>query len=227
MYATLQTLGGLFWTATYLLAIRQGHRDRTYGIPLVALWANISWEFVYTFVRPPAHDDPGLNKLNFASNLLWFTFDVVIVVQALTYGRREFPRLRASVFYGMFALGLATACATVMLVSDEFDDPFGARAAFGQNLLMSGAFLMMLHARGSLRGQSASIALCKMMGTGMASLAFALHPPKPSYEDSVLLPFLFVTILVYDVIYLIAVLRARRQATGKPGRDEETHERAA
>ena len=33
---------GLFWTLTYVLVIRQGFRDRTYGMPLVALCANIS-----------------------------------------------------------------------------------------------------------------------------------------------------------------------------------------
>ena len=47
---------GMLWTLAYLLIIRQGFLDRTYGMPLAALCVNLSWELVFAFVYP--HDLP-------------------------------------------------------------------------------------------------------------------------------------------------------------------------
>jgi hypothetical protein len=65
----------------------------------------------------------------------------------------------------------------------------------------------MLRARGSLRGQSVLIALSKMLGTGLASVAFYLYSPLS--EGSVLLPFLYVAILAFDLMYVFAMVRAQ------------------
>ena len=46
MVTALALASGLFWTLTYVLVIRQGLADRTYGMPLVAL------------TRPPG-EEPG------------------------------------------------------------------------------------------------------------------------------------------------------------------------
>ena len=92
---------GLFWTLTYVLVIRQGFRDRTYGMPLVALCANISWEFIFSVVRP----QPGGAQIVY---VVWFCFDVVIAYTALRYGPREFPGLPRSVFYLGFAATLVS-----------------------------------------------------------------------------------------------------------------------
>jgi hypothetical protein len=72
---------------------------------------------------------------------------------------------------------------------------------------MSALFVAMLYARRSLRGQSVFIALSKMLGTGLASLAFYLYSPLS--EGSVLLPFLYVDILTFDLVYVIAMIRVK------------------
>jgi hypothetical protein len=46
-----------------------------------------------------------------------------------------------------------------------------------------------------------------MLGTGLASLAFYLYSPLS--EGSVLLSFLYVAILTFDLIYVVAVIRAK------------------
>jgi len=107
----------------------------------------------------------------------------------------------------MFGLALVTSFCVVLSVTYEFDDWDGAYSAFGQNLLMSVLFLAMLRARGSPRGQSVFIALSKMLGTGLASVAFYLYSPLS--EGSVLLPFLYVTIFAFDLTYVVAVVRAQ------------------
>jgi hypothetical protein len=195
---------GVLWTLAYLLMIRRGFLDRTYGMPLVALCANLSWEFIFSFVYP--HDLPHR-----AVNVVWFSFDLVILLQLLLYGPREFAYLPKRVFYAAFALALATSFGVVLAVTLEFDDFDGAYSAFGQNLMMSILFISMLYARRSLRGQSVGIALLKMGGTALASFAFYFY--NPGYNGSVLLPFLYVAILVFDGIYAGAVI-VRRQRKG-------------
>ena len=182
---------GVLWTLAYLLIIRQGFLDRTYGMPLVALCANISWEFIFAFVYP--HDLPQR-----AVNAVWFSLDVVILFQLLLYGPREFAGLSRRLFYIGFVLALATAFGAVLAVTLEFDDFDGAYSAFAQNSMMSILFVAMLYARRSLRGQSVSIAILKMGGTALASFAFYFY--NPAYDDSILLPFLYVVILLFDGI---------------------------
>jgi predicted outer membrane lipoprotein len=192
---------GVLWTLAYLLMIRRGFLDRTYGMPLVALCANLSWEFIFSFVYP--HDLPQR-----AVNVVWFSFDLVILLQLLLYGPREFADLPRA-FYAVLALALAASFGVVLAVTYEFDDFDGVYSAFGQNLMMSVLFIAMLRSRGSLRGQSVGIALSKMGGTALAAFAFYFH--NPDYAGSVLLPLLYVTTLVFDGIYAGAVIVLRRQ----------------
>src|SRR6266487_273578 len=53
MFTLLMLGSGIFWTATYILIIRRSFLDHTYGMPLVALCANISWEGIFSFIYPP------------------------------------------------------------------------------------------------------------------------------------------------------------------------------
>lgn len=200
MFDTLMLGSGAFWTLTYVLIIRRGFLDRTYGMPLVALCANISWEFIFSFLYPHG-------PVQRPVNIVWFSLDLVILLQLLGYGPREFVVLSKRAFYTMFGLALATSFCAVLSVTYKFDDWDGAYSAFGQNLLMSVLFLTMLRARESPRGQSVSIALSKMLGTGMASVAFYLYSPLSA--GSILLPFLYVAIVISDLIYVFAMVHAQ------------------
>jgi hypothetical protein len=203
LFDAIMVGSGVLWTLTYLLIIRQGFLHRTYGMPLVALCANISWEFIFAFVYP--HDLPQR-----AVNVVWLSFDVVILVQLILYGPREFATLPRRLFYAAFALALATAFGAVLTVTLQFDDSDGAYSAFGQNLMMSILFVTMLYSRGSMRGQSVWIAVLKMVGTALASFSFYLF--NPDYDGSILLPFLYVAILIFDGIYVGATTAfARRE----------------
>lgn len=205
MFTALMLGSGFFWTLTYIFIIQRGFIDKTYGMPLVALCANVSWECIFAFLHP--HE-----PIQRSVNMVWFSFDVVILVQLFRYGPREFADLPRGVFYAACGVALVTSFCLVLLISYEFNDWTGAYAAFGQNLLMSVLFIVMLYRRRSMRGQSMSIAICKLIGTALASLAFMLY--VISFQGSVLLPFLYGTILVYDAIYIGLVYlqqRAERQ----------------
>ncbi|AGY57379.1 hypothetical protein [Gloeobacter kilaueensis] len=203
MYVLLMLASGLFWIATYLLIIRQGFADKTYGMPLAALAANLSWEFIFSFVLP---HKPFQRTID----VLWFALDLLIAFQLVRYGPREFADLRKGALYGFAGLVLVTAFCMVLFVSLEFHDPAGAYAAFGQNLLMSVLFVVMLYRRRSLRGQSLTIAVCKLSGTACASLAFYLFAPIT--KASLVLPFMFVAIFGFDLLYVGLVFYLRQQS---------------
>lgn len=189
-------VGGAFWSVTYLLIIRRGFKDKTFGMPMAALCANISWEAIFSFFTP--HDSPQLYV-----NYIWFSLDVIIVIQFLKYGKKEFPEIKKWQFFAIFALGISIAAPMIISVNYELQDEVGAYAAFGQNLMMSVLFVTWLINRKDIDGQSFYIALFKMIGTGLSSLAFYLY--KPMAQDSNLLQLLFVAILVFDLIYAIGI----------------------
>jgi hypothetical protein len=201
MFDALMLGCGAFWTLTYVLIIRRGFIDETYGMPLVALCANISWEFIFSFPYPHG-------PVQHPVDLVWFSLDLIILFQLLRYGPREFADLTKREFYAMFGLALATSFCAILSVTHEFEDWDGAYSAFGQNLLMSALFVAMLRTRGSPRGQSVAIAIFKMLGSGLASIAFYLYSPLSA--GSVLLPFLYLATLAFDLIYAAAMIRAQR-----------------
>ena len=201
MFDALMLGCGAFWTLTYILIIRRGFIDETYGMPLVALCANISWEFIFSFLYPHG-------PVQHPVDIVWFSLDLVILFQLLRYGPREFADLTKRAFYTMFGLALATSFCVILSATHEFDDWDGAYSAFGQNLLMSVLFVAMLRARGSPRGQSGRIAIFKMLGSGLASIAFYLYSPLS--EGSVLLPFLYIATLMFDLTYAVTMVRVKR-----------------
>ncbi len=198
MFTEIMMIGGLFWSATYILIIRRGFKDKTFGMPMAALCANISWEIIFTFFVP--HGAPQIYV-----NYIWFSLDVIIVIQFLKYGKKEFPSIPKWKMYAMFALGISIAVPMILAISNELEDSVGAYAAFGQNLMMSILFVTMLINRQGISGQSFYIALFKMIGTGLSSLAFYLY--RPMAQDSILLQFLFVSIFIFDLIYTIGIYR--------------------
>jgi hypothetical protein len=199
---TLMIIGGLFWSITYILIIRRGFKDKTYGMPLAALCANISWEGIFSFIYP--HSPPQIYI-----NYVWFLIDTVIVMQFLKYGRSEFPALSKKIFISMLLLALATCFGLVFSITREFNDWQGAYAAFGQNLMMSVLFIVLLFNRNDLRGQSMFIALFKMLGTAIICLAFYLY--QPISQGSFILQFLFISIFIYDLIYVILIYQKSRE----------------
>jgi hypothetical protein len=197
---------GLCWTLAYLLIIRVGLRERTYGMPIVAFAANISWEFLYSFVRPST----GVQHV---INIVWFLLDCVIGYTVVKFGPDEFPYLSRRVFYGCFVALLALAYPAVNLIGTQFDAGKGVYSAFLMNLMMSALFLAMFAARPAGRGQSVGIATAKLAGTALASGAFAVRSDLAARYHGGLLPYLYVAIFALDLVYLGLMLSLRTVPT--------------
>ena len=196
--AALRVGSGIFWSLAYILIIRQGFRDRTYGMPVAALCANMAWEFIFSFILP--HEPP-----QYYVNLAWFFVDLAILYQVCRFGPGELQNfIPRKLFFPALAAGIAAAFLLILFITREFDDADGKYSAFGQNLMMSILFVAMFLRRQSLRGQSIYIAIAKLLGTLLPSILFYMK-----YPESFLLNTMYVAILVFDVAYVVLIARAR------------------
>jgi len=203
----LQISSGLFWTLTYLLIIRRSYKDKSYGMPMVAICANVSWEFIFSFVHP--HPLPQLYI-----DYLWLLFDLGILVQYLSYGKKEFSlKLPGSLFLPTFLFTLLFSALLILLISREFNEYIGIYAAFGQNLVMSVLFIHLYLKREDAAGQSLYIALSKMIGTLFPSFLFYLYFPH-----SYLLMLLYAGIFIFDLGYLLLLYFRLQTLTSHPWR---------
>jgi hypothetical protein len=209
-------LSSVFWTVTYALILRQGARDKTFGMPLVALGANLAWEVVFLSVTLARHAFDA----RLALILPWTLLDFAIVAQAFRYGRHEFRNpIVVRHFNAVLTCVLVLAGAAVASFVRVFHDAIGWYAAFAQNLMMSVLFVAMLRRRGSLRGQSTGIALSKLLGSFFAFvLAVFWSPPTLHEHWGALMPerytpiapaiaLLYAGICAFDVLYLALVRR--------------------
>ncbi|RPJ96084.1 hypothetical protein [Rummeliibacillus sp. TYF005] len=199
LLSILQLGTGLFWIITYILIIIRGFLDKSYGMPMAALCANIAWEFIYTFVFP--HSGP--QKI---ITLIWFLLDVIILMQYLLYGPKEKKKgISERYFYSSFFITLVFSFLIIMAMAFEFNDIEGKYAAFGQNLMMSGLFISLLLSRENRSGQSISIAIFKMLGSLCAAIAFYI------YFRTSLITILSIATLVYDLIYILLLRKFYRR----------------
>lgn len=203
----LYLLTNLLWVAIYVLIIRAGFRDRTYGMPIVALCGNFCWEANYTFLRP---FDPLLG----VTSATWLAFDCVILYTAVRYGPAQFPYLPRRLFHCCLA-GLMVMCWIGMDVLIQHFEHMGREdactyTAIAQNMVISALFLAMLAQRRSLSGQSVAIAVCRLLADIMAVTAVTLTVKDGDLTESPLLTFLLVSIVVLDTAYLTALLAVRR-----------------
>ncbi|MFJ6207189.1 hypothetical protein [Lysinibacillus sp. NPDC092081] len=186
---------GLFWIITYILVIKQGFQDKKYGMPMAAICANISWEFIFSFMYPQ-------NDLQKIINLLWFLLDIFIMMQFLRYGFKEYKKMiPRKIFYCSFFITLVISFFTILAMMHEFEDMIGMYAAFLQNLMMSGLFIGLFIQRGNLSGQSMGIAVCKMIGTVFAAIGFYMSFRTP------LITIISLATLIYDWIYIVLIYR--------------------
>jgi hypothetical protein len=194
---------GLSWTAAYLLIVARARRDKIYGMPVVALCGNLSWEIINSFIERPFG-----NVRPFP--IIWLSIDAVIVWQTAKYGPAQFPRLSKRVCYGFFGLTLSFAfVATLQLdkvFADYYRDHWGLYSAFGANVLMGALFLSMFYNRASTAGQSVPIAVCMLLGNGSSGIAWLLYPP-PEIIGSAFQVCLIVGTFILNLLYVVVLVR--------------------
>ena len=175
-----------FWLGAYIMIVRRGFLDKTYGMPIAAMCTNISWEMLF-----------GLNVFP-ACPVLWTEcpqtlltigsfgaafIDVLIVITILKYGRKQFTLPVMVKYFPYIVLGGIFVAITslypvidTLYTSNTAPPPDflaislqgGGFTGFGMAVSMGLFFIAMFYARNSLEGQSFYIALFMGLGNVMA-----------------------------------------------------------
>lgn len=210
------------WLFAYIGIIWRGFKDRSFGMPVTALSANISWEAIYSFIYEPFGD--YLHVLS----IPWFLLDIPIALQCFIYGENDFDaQFIKKNFRLIFLAAIAIAFPINLMAFYEFHDPEGEYTGFGINFMMSILFVSMLLRRDSIYGQSLYIAIFKWLGTLFAFLATSVeattdfaHPlpadvytfftqiiSHQTYPLTPLIKFLYLVIFCFDVLYILLLYR--------------------
>jgi len=198
-------IGDSLWIAAYILIIRRGFRDRAYGVPMVALALNFTWEFIYAVVYPP------VGPISTILRWSWFLTDTVIVYQFLRYGRENqvIPEAR-QYFYPMAIFTFVASYFGQLTYHWHFHDRWGYEDAFTINLLMSILFIYFFFNRIGLAGLSYGAAWCKMLGTTLLSIT-NFTQRKESWHSYSFMIYLYVATFIFDVLYIFLLRRAIAQ----------------
>lgn len=193
MILFLTLLSGICWTIVYIDLIRLGFKERTYGMPLIALALNLAWESLYSYIN--LRDNPSDYQSWIL--LIWFLLDIVIFYTYLRYGKKQFPKQLNKKYFLPWTI-IIFIMAFIIQVSFYIQFGFlGAwYSAFIQNLIMSLLFINMLVTRINTKGQSLTIAILKCIGTLAPTFLYGVV-----YGNQLVLA-LGIFCLVFDIIYI-------------------------
>lgn len=220
-------IGCVFWIIAYVFAIRQGFKDRAYGLPLIAICLNFAWEFLASWVIP----NPV--PLWHAFDRIWFFVDVVIVYQLLRYGAslQRIPEVR-SYFYPLVVVTTVLGGIGLYTFYLQYRDILALVGAFMINLIMSVAFVFFFFERRHQGGRGLSVpaAWCKLLGTLGTSIEchYVIGLAEPWLPSLSFLHFLSASIFLVDLVYAVLVTRwaAARAAGGQTPLESQEEPRA-
>jgi hypothetical protein len=203
------------YSVAYTFMIAKNRRDRSYGVPLLCLASNISWEIQTTLVIQSNYACYSL------ANGTWLAMNMIIMAQTFYYGptewRRSTPWLRtigASWFHALFAM--VSACTYIfwqLFMQQTGDDANDAAySSWVMALLEAVLTLAMLHQRQSSRGQSVLAACFKTVSVTAAATISILVSPKPNGADlsTPLFMYVYALVIVLNAMYAV-MLRAQQR----------------
>jgi len=202
MTTVLGIIADVLWMLAYIFTIRAGFLDHSYGVPLVAVCLNFTWEFIFSLIIRPE------SKLRMVLTLLWLAIDSVILYQLFRWGAcDQVPQIQAH-FVAVVVGTLMLAAIGHLTFNYTYKEHGGQEGAFIINLVMSILFVFLFFDRPGLHGLSYAAAWLKMIGTLILSLGnFSLMYKQP--KKYCFFFFLFAAIFLFDVIYVYLMTQAR------------------
>ena len=205
-YNAFGAAGCALWIVAYILFIRQGWKDRTYGVPMAAICLNITWEAV-TFTGPAPV--PLWKWIEGA----WLFIDVIILWQLWIHGKSTMLRPSLQRYHHLVIVGMLALATGFHLTWRTFwDDELLFVNAFIINLIMSVLFISLALARPTLSGLTIPGAWCKFLGTILTGVQCLVFLPKVMHEREswAFLWYLVVAIAICDALYLFVLYHLRR-----------------
>ncbi|GCD41923.1 hypothetical protein [Streptomyces paromomycinus] len=193
----------------FVCAVRTGFRDRSYAMPASAICFTFSVDVSVT---------AGSYERWFPSVPMWalgsvFVIpDALLICQVLAYGPKDFPRISPKTLRWVFLIVMALGAGAAPVLSHSLHDTHGVYAAVATILVVSVCYPVMLYNRGSVQGQSVTVASLWLLLTVIAPNTFFLAPPEFRLTDRWLLGYMGAVSTILAASYLIAVILLR---TGK------------
>lgn len=198
-YTTVEMLlfftGFASWVIAYYFILKQIRQYKFVEMPLLIGPANYAWEFVWSFLYKGDLGEPfqwGCRA--------WFFMDTFINFYIIKYGKSQIETAVAKRnFYLLYAFSLISWFFIVWTMGETGDDnQLGVVSALLINVAMSILYIMQLVAHPDRRGKGISmrVAIFKMIGTGVISVASSWH-----WNDG-FLNTLGVLSFILDVAYL-------------------------
>jgi len=207
-YNGIGAVGCVLWMVAYYLFIRQGFRDKTYGVPMAAICLNITWEGFTPFLPNPV----PLWKI---IELVWFVIDGVILWQLWTYGKKTMLPQPLQRYHGLVVVAMLAIALGFHITWHRFwDDHLLFMDAYLINMVMSILFVVFFFGRPRQEGLTIAGAWLKMIGSLFTGIQSAVFLPKvmTAHQDWSFLWFMIVVIFLADCTYIWLLYHGRRLA---------------
>lgn len=201
MVLFLLLLSGICWSIVYIELVYLGFKDKTYGMPFIALALNFAWEVIHSYIG--FNNSPG-NIQNYIT-LIWLILDIGVVYTYLIYGKNFFQNnisKRYFIPWTMLICLMAFVLEYYFVV--EFGDLGELYSAFLQNLIMSILFIHLLVTRTDTKGQNLTIAINKWIGTLAPTILFGI------IAGNKLLLVIGIFCSVFDILYIYFLNAAKK-----------------
>lgn len=149
------------WTIAYVLYIRKSFRDKSYGMPLISLCSNVSWEFLYIIKSPTILDR--------IASTIPFIVDLFLVYATIKFWPREWKNspLIAENLVTIITLSIVMSLVGLWAFKIQFQGITDVTFWSGFILQVSVSLMSIIQllSRGSTRGHSWGIWWCRAVGT--------------------------------------------------------------
>ena len=209
-WETFWYVGGfVVWAPAYIAIVVIAVRQRRLEIPLIAVTANVTWEFLWGFVF---HQNmgPGLQWVYRGACIL----DLFILAAVFLLGRTQSRAPLYARYFNVVVVALLAGWIAFYwsLHTSHYDLPLGSMSAYLDNILMSGLYIWFVMTRIDPRELSFTVAWSKGIGTGMVSVFVFME-----YTDNAFIKTLAVMVGILDFVYLVALgLRLRHARDASP-----------
>lgn len=177
IFALLGAFGGFCWILAYVFIIYKGLKDKTYGMPLIPLVLNFSYEFIYAFIFP-------VNRL---FNIPWFLLDIAIVYTYFKYGYASFSKfylIEKKQWYIISVFAFLSGLLITFFAHQFFaqnlttipDEQTNVILGFILMLFITVCMTMMFLQRKNIEGQSFIISFLILIGTFSYILQILYYP---------------------------------------------------
>jgi hypothetical protein len=216
-WETFWYVGGfVVWAPAYIAIVIIAVRKRRLEIPVIAVTANVTWEFLWGFVFGQ-NMGPGLQWVYRGACIL----DLLILLAVFRLGHTQSLAPIYTRYFNLVVVALLAGWIAFYwsLHSSHFDLPLGSMSAYLDNILMSGLYIWFVMTRSDPRDLSFTVAWSKGLGTGMVSVFVFME-----YPDNAFIKTLAVMVGMLDFVYLVSLaVRLRQCRTAGPSPELVIH----